>query len=254
MGRDMVLRALLVDDEPFARNDLREALLEHGDLEVVGEAGSVGEALPLVRSRAPEVLFLDVQLLDGDGFELLEQLDERTSVIFLSAHDRYAVRAFEVNALDYLLKPVSRHRLALSLDRLTRQRALHDSEPPSLSRLDPKDRVLVRSEGRRELVALAQVAAVTSLGGNYTQLRRIGGPPLESRRTIKEWESLLPEAGFVRVHRAAIVNVAHLERVARAPGGALTLRLRDGGPLIINEIRLRKGAARIQPRGGLPVQ
>jgi two-component system LytT family response regulator len=238
----MVLQALLVDDEPFARADFRTLVSGLGEIEIAWEAGSLAEARQVLAQSQPHVIFLDVQLPDGSGFDLMPQIPEPTHVVFVTAYDQYALRAFDVNALDYLLKPVSADRFGTCLVRLKQHREWDMSrELPSRVKLD--DRILVRSGGRRELIAVDQVVAVTSMGGNYTQLCKTDGSWLDVRRTIKEWEAVLPENPFVRIHRAAIVNVRQVERLDRQASGGIHLRVKNiPQPIMVS----RRNAHRIE--------
>jgi two-component system LytT family response regulator len=218
------LKALVVDDEPFARADLRGFMEDERSFEVVWEAGSIAEARRLLGHKELDVVFLDVQLREGYGFDLMVYIQECTQVVFVTAYDQYALRAFEVNALDYLLKPVSTDRFRRCLNRVKERFGLaSDSFVPTRVALD--DRILVRSGSRREFVAVCDVVVVTSMGGNYTQICKSDGSWLDVRRTMKQWEAMLPPAQFVRVHRATIVNLDHVQGVARHPGGRVQLRV-----------------------------
>ncbi len=124
----MTLKALLVDDEPFVREDLRQMLLAHKSIEVICEAGTIAQAKKQLAAGRPDVVFLDIQLRGGTGFDLVPLIHKTTKIIFITAYDEYAVRAFEVNALDYILKPVTPERLAESISRL------HSPDQKSISR------------------------------------------------------------------------------------------------------------------------
>lgn len=219
----VVLDALLVDDEPLARADLKQLLMEHGGVRVAAEAGAVGEAIEIMISlrtdpgrRQFDVVFLDIQLRGGDGFDLLPHLPAAMPVIFVTAHDEYAIRAFEVNALDYLLKPVSPERLAKALDRLHREKTADETE--AMPRLGLRDSVLVRTDGNRYFIAVDGICAISSAGGNYAELYTRDGRRLLARGTLKQWEERLPEDGFVRIHRGTIVNAARVVEIRTAAG------------------------------------
>jgi two-component system LytT family response regulator len=224
-----LLNALVVDDEPFARADLEELLTEYGGIRVAAEAGSVPEAIGILSgvetAAAPnpfDVVFLDIQLRGGDGFELLPHLPASVPVIFITAHTDYAIRAFEVNALDYLLKPVSPERLAQSIERLrTAQTGPLSGEPAAMPALGPADRVLVRTEGFRCFVTVSDICAISSVGGNYTELYTKSGERLLARTAIKEWEARLPGSEFVRIHRSVIVNKARIVKIQTNGGECL---------------------------------
>ncbi len=223
----MVLKALVIDDEPYARADFGELCRSDPRLQIVWEAGSMSQARQILSAFQPDVVFLDVQLQDGSGFDLVPRIPDVVQLVFVTAYDQYALRAFEVNALDYLLKPVSMERFQHCVERLLRQCSPQElpETPPSAVNYD--DRVLIKHGAHREFVLVSQVIVVTSVGGNYTHVGTLGGSWFVVRRTIKEWEALLPPDQFARVHRASIVNLNHVERATRALGGGLRLKLRE---------------------------
>ena len=209
----MLLRALLVDDEPHAIHRLQQLLQEHGGVEVVGQAGSVEEASALLNSHPVDLVFLDLRLPGADGSALLPRLGERVEVIFTTAHSDYAVSAFEAGVHDYLLKPFSRARLALSLERLQQQRrqantASNDAEDGFW--VDGSD----RSESSLQFVRYCDVLWVEALQ-NYTHLQLNSGPPLLLKRTMKQWEDLLPQEEFLRLDRSTVVQLRLIERCER---------------------------------------
>jgi two-component system LytT family response regulator len=212
------LRALLVDDEPPARDLLRRLLAPHAErIAIVGEARSVVDATEKCAQLRPDLVFLDVQMPRDDGFALLPRLaPPLPAVIFVTAYDTFAVRAFEVNAVDYLLKPVAPERLARALQRV---RAQPDSQPSTLSSqlLAPTDTVFLRSD---TTLRTAVVNAITHIEAeeNYTRVHLADAPAVLIRRSMSEWEKLLPAELFVRVERSLLINraaVRQLDRVSR---------------------------------------
>ena len=204
MSRPARLRALLVDDEPPARELLRERLATHADrVEIVGEARSVAQAAELCERLRPDLLFLDIHMPREDGFALLPRLAAPLpEIIFVTAHDAFAVRAFEVNALDYLLKPVAPARLAAALARLGPPPA----SPAPAAALAAGDTVLLRSD---QNLRAAPIASLTHIEAeeNYTRVHLADAPPMLIRRTLAEWESLLPSGLFARIDRSLLVNL-----------------------------------------------
>jgi len=224
---------VLVDDEPLARARLKRLLGEIERVEVVGEAGSVPEAAPLVDSQRPDLVLLDVQMPGEDGFALLSRIAHRPAIVFVTAFDHYAVRAFEENAVDYLLKPFRPERLAAAIDRVRAALARPDELARQLQqvlasvgaarpdRAEPLERFTVRI-GQKQLIVKAEevlwfgaedklVFAATSNDRHYVNF------------TLDELERKLDPARFVRVHRSAIAN---LDRAAALrPGFAGTWRL-----------------------------
>jgi two-component system LytT family response regulator len=255
-GEGMTLKALVVDDEPFARNDLRELCRHQPDLQIEWEAGSMLEASQILREAQPDVVFLDVQLGDGCGFDLLPMIPDTTQVVFVSAYDQYALRAFEVNALDYLLKPVSFDRFSQCIARLVQRIASTDFPETAPLPVTCDDRLLIRHGGKREFIPVANVVVVTSLGGNYSQVCRVDGAWFDVRRTIKDWETILPQDHFVRVHRSTIVNLDHVEHATRKLGGGFRLKIRQlADPILVSrrqahaiEMATRKNRLRCGPK------
>lgn len=194
------IRVAIVDDEPPARKLLRALLAEHPEVEIVGEAGDVATAAALCAEREPDLVFLDIQLPRTDGFGLLPLLKRPVKIVFVTAHDRHAVRAFEVNALDYLLKPVAPARLAATLSRL----AVPD-EPPTGMLLD-SDQVALRDDSGLRLVPVRSITHIEA-EDNYTRVHLLGSSPALVRRTLAEWERSLPAAPFLRVDRSLIVRL-----------------------------------------------
>jgi two-component system, LytTR family, response regulator len=213
---------LLVDDERLARQELRSMLAAHPEIEVVGEAATIDAAVAAVRAEAPDAVFLDVHMPPDSGFALFERLGVGSHtrlplrIVFVTAHDAYAVRAFEVNALDYLLKPVHPDRLADAVHRLLREPTpASNAAPAALRPFDYADRVFVESAGRARFVALDRVAAVRA-AGDYSELVTIDADVLLVSRSMREWEARLPSRQFTRIHRSTIVNLEHVDRVEPA--------------------------------------
>jgi two-component system LytT family response regulator len=202
---------IVVDDERLARRELRQLLEEgHGhQLRVVGEAATVREAATLVRLHDPDVVFLDVHLAGESGFDLLPLLDRTVSVVFVTAFDRYAIRAFEVNALDYLLKPVAPKRLATALARLSQRGGTEPATGPALTY---EDRLFLRLEDRMAFVRVRDIVAVLAAGDNSV-LRLADGRGVRTRKSLREWADRLPERDFARIHRSTLVNLEFVERL-----------------------------------------
>jgi two-component system, LytTR family, response regulator len=236
------LTAIVVDDERLARRELTRLLTKHPVIDIVGEASSVEEAAVLVRRLDPDVVFLDIQMPRQSGFELLEAADVRGRLVFVTAHDVHALRAFEVNALDYLLKPVHPARLAVTVSRLT---AAPEPLPPSDVRLEPDDHLFL-AEGRAARFVRVRDIVCLRGAGDYASIFLEGGKELLSSRPLKEWEGRLPSRSFVRVHRAAIVNLDHVARIERAGDDTYCVHLRgQSEPVPMS----RRYAARLRTRG-----
>ncbi|MFN7990237.1 MAG: response regulator [Thermoanaerobaculia bacterium] len=241
----MTFRVVVVDDEELARGVVREHLAAHPDVAVVAECANGPEAIEAVAAHAPDLVFLDVQMPRLTGFETLELLEPRPAVVFVTAYDRYAVRAFEVNAVDYLLKPFSKERFDAAL---ARARGLAASgargpDPVALAaaaRPDgaPPERIAVRDGTRVTLVRVDDVEWAKA-EDDYV-LIRAGGRSHLKHQALADLERQLPAERFVRVHRSWIVNVARL--VSLEEGKAA--RMADGERIPVS----RTGAARLRER------
>ena len=206
------LRALIVDDEPLARRELARLLAAEGMVTVVGEAADVAGASRALSRDPPDVLFLDIRLGRESGFTVLPSLPPATALVFVTAFDEYAVRAFELNALDYLLKPVDPERLAVTLQRVRAGAVRRASARPATRSLTTRDWLFLREGGRDSFARVADVAAIVA-EGDYTRLLVVGGPSRLVHRSLADWQSRLSDTGFVRIHRSALVNLHHVLEV-----------------------------------------
>jgi len=217
-------RALILDDEPAARDDLRRLLAAHADVAIVGEAGRLAAARELLQTADYDLVLLDVELRGGNAFDLLPHVRPEARIIFVTAHSHYAVRAFEINALDFLVKPIAAERLATALRRVGSSAA--DSAPANRS-LIPTDLVHLKiGNGTTRFVSVADIVDIQA-DENYSTVRLGDGTRLLVRRTLKAWEELLPSEQFVRVHRTTIVNLARYRGADRLTERTMLLRL-DG--------------------------
>jgi two-component system LytT family response regulator len=224
------MRALLIDDERLARNALRRLLKTHDDVEIIGETADVAAAATSIRALNPDLIFLDIEMPGGDGFALLQQLDDVPITIFTTAYDSYAVRAFEANALDYLVKPIAAERLAASLSR-ARKAFSQLSQPdgnaggkeqrPTLLR-----QIFVRDGERCWIVRLADIFLLES-EGNYTRLLFSTERPLILRSLTSIQGKLDPHI-FFRANRSQIVNLRAIESVGDAMDGRIVVRMPRG--------------------------
>lgn len=209
------LRVLIVDDEPLARGVLREMLAERGDIEIAGECANGFEAVKAVSEEKPELLLLDVQMPKLDGFEVLELVGAETAVIFVTAFDSYAMRAFEVHAVDYLLKPFTQERLDTALERARLrlgQKSVSGEELGAAARGNRQylERIVTRDGAKVHIIPVEKLDYVEAQE-DYIALRSEGKTVLK-QQTISSLEASLDPERFVRIHRSYVVN---LERVAR---------------------------------------
>ena len=231
-------RALLIEDESTARADLRRKLAVHPEVEIVGEAATVRAGRSLLATANYELVFLDVQLIGGDAFELIGEVKPGARVIFATAFDAFAVRAFEINALDYLLKPVAPLRLAQALQRF---HVANDDAPAvdeaGSGKLRLDDTVYLRSGGVARFVAVGLISLI-SAQDNYSEVRLVDGGKIFLRKSLKAWEACLPESHFMRVHRTQIVNLAKVSSYTR-DADEHTLLVVEGVPEEVSASRER---------------
>ncbi len=224
------MKALIIDDERLARNELRRLLAAHADVTIAGEAVDVPDALEKVAALRPDLILLDVQMPGADGFSLLEQLEPPLpAVVFTTAYDEFAVKAFEFNALDYLLKPVDPNRLVAALEKLRH----HGSPPPAgggtAARLSPEDKVFVREGDRCWFVPVKNIRLLGS-EGNYTRLHFDDQKP-QLFRSLSAMEERLDRRHFFRANRKQVINLAWVEAIEPWFSGGLLVKLR-GGPKV----------------------
>jgi len=217
------MKALLIDDERLARLELRRLLAAHPAIEVAGEAANAEEAEVLIESLQPDVLFLDVQMPGRDGFELLASLDRAPRTVFVTAYDEHALRAFEVSAIDYLLKPVSPDRLAAAVQRLL---APESPAPQTGVRIPATQQIFVRDGERCWFVRLADVALFES-EGNYTRLHFTGHRPLVAR-SLSYLEARLDAEIFFRASRRHIINLRMVDAIHTSVEGGYDVKLTTG--------------------------
>lgn len=211
------MRALIIEDEWSAREDLRALLEAHPDIAIVGEAATMATARDLLQRADYGLVFLDVQLLGGTSFDLIDAVWPNARVIFTTAHDRFAVRAFEFNALDYLLKPIRPARLAAALQRVTPTAEVEINQAgPGAIPLRPDDIVHLITSSRALFAPIANVSLITAQD-NYTEVTLCTGERLLIRKSLSIWQAVLPTPQFVRAHRSCIVNLARLVRYERDP-------------------------------------
>lgn len=214
------MRVLVVDDERLARLELRRLLAAH-PVEVVGEASGVAEACAAAARLRPNVVFLDVQMRGESGFDFLASFaDPRLRVVLVTAHPDFAVRGFDWNVLDYLLKPVNPARLAETIRRLGVQ-------APSRRADDPAATTLLKTGGATRLVAWREIGCVFA-EGNYTRVALGDGGACLVLRSLKEWEALAPDGAFARVHRGCLARIDWIREVRPAGRGDHELLLANG--------------------------
>jgi two-component system LytT family response regulator len=242
------MKALIVDDEPLARRELRRLLTAFPWVQVVGEAADVDEALEQMDKLSPALIFLDVQMPGGTGFDLLAQLERLPRVIFTTAYDHYAVKAFEVSAIDYLLKPIEPDRLSAALSKvqaaaLAAMSSTLPANEPASKQEGPLEQIFVRDGLRCWFVPLREVSVFTA-DGNYVRLQWGKESPMLGRSLVA-LEEKLDARRFFRANRRQIVNLDYIESVEMGLGGRLHVQLRDGPEIEISRRQARQFRARM---------
>ncbi len=223
------MNALLIDDEPLARAEMRRLLAAHPEIAIIGEAGDADQARAAIQRHTPDLLFLDIQMPEETGFDLLASLGRGVpQVVFTTAYDRHALRAFEFGAIDYLVKPVEPERLALAIARLHSRVGVARETPPAVPppRLLPEEKVFVRHEDQCWFVPLAAIRGFESDGDSVRVWLADGTPLLH--RSLAQLEERLPEDLFFRANRSQLINLRNVERVEPWFSGCLKATLTGG--------------------------
>lgn len=222
------MKALIVDDERLARKELTSLLAEFDQVEVVGEAVNVDDAYEKIKELQPDLLFLDIQMPGKTGFDLLQMLDDVPQVIFTTAYDEYAIKAFEVNALDYLLKPVQPERLRESMNKLSHAKESADRkvEGEKLEKLGPDDQVFVKDGEKCWFVRLSKVRLFES-DGNYIKVYFDNYKPM-IHKSLNALDERLDDKVFFRANRKHMINLNWVENIEPWFNGGLMVTLQGG--------------------------
>jgi two-component system, LytTR family, response regulator len=204
-------KALVVDDERLARKQLVEMLEEIQEIDEIYQAEDVKTAKVIIEKNSPNIIFLDIQMPHESGFDLLEQINYSGKVIFVTAYDEYALRAFEVNAMDYLMKPVAFDRLKQSIERIQLSENL---EPDIKQKLLYSDRLFLTIGVHMHFIKVSSIIAINS-DGDYTNIQTQEGIDGLVAKSMNEWELRLPENNFSRIHRSTIINLEYIEKIEK---------------------------------------
>ncbi len=238
------LRAIIVDDEPPARNKIRELIKSEQDVEIVDECANGREAVDSITSKSPDLVFLDIQMPELNGFEVIEAIgpDQFPAVIFVTAYDQYAVQAFEVHAVDYLLKPFDRQRFQTALNRVKDrlQSNRHDNLNQQLTSLlrqlkaptKQTERFVVKSAGRVFFLKNDEIDWIEA-AGNYVRLH-VGNETHLLRETMNSIHKKLDPASFIRIHRSTFVNIEKIKELQPWFHGEYVVIMRDGTQLTMS--------------------
>lgn len=222
----MSIKAIIVDDERLAREGLKQLLAETGDIELVGEAANADEAIELVEKFKPQLLFLDIEMPEKNGFDLLEELIETPYVIFTTAYNEFALKAFEVNAMDYILKPVELPRLKEAIARVKKQIIEIDQQPKSNKLLTDNDQVFIRDGDKCWFVKLTDIRMIES-AGNYAKIHFDKYQPL-IHKTLNALDERLSPSLFFRANRQQIINLQYIDKIEPFFNAGFLIYLKDG--------------------------
>ncbi|QOG02453.1 LytTR family DNA-binding domain-containing protein [Flavobacterium sp. MDT1-60] len=217
------IKVIIVDDERLSREELKRALLVYKDFVLIGEAENADDAKDLIEANKPDLILLDIQMPEKSGFDLLESLDYLPAVLFTTAFNQYAVKAFEVNALDYLMKPIREERFTQAIEKIRNTINLKSCSNNSLT---SNRKIFIKDGEKRFFVQLDEIYLIESLE-NYTRLYFQEKKAFQ-RRSLRQWEEMLDENIFFRINRTEIVNINYIQEVKKTVGGGLEVKLKTG--------------------------
>lgn len=205
------LKVLIVDDEELARIGLRMMLTKFPSIEIVGEVHNIASAAKAILKNKPDVVFLDIEFPGESGFDLLEKIDPSTKIVFVTAFDEFALRAFEINACDYLLKPVNPRRLEITLKRLESSAVITDKKIPAFTY---DDQIFLSVNYKYYFIKVNSLMRIFS-AGKYSEILTTQKIKGLVKRSMQEWEECLPEKNFLRIHRSTIINIDLVDRIVK---------------------------------------
>ncbi|SRR5258706_7260056 len=228
-----MIKTLIVDDEFQGRNFLEKVIVKlFPDLTIIGQAATIGEAIEVVQHKKPQLVFLDVMLNNENGFDLLEQLNEiNFEIIFITAHNEFAIKAFKFNALDYLLKPIDLDELEKAIDKAKKKLQSSAAASPEMFRnlvdmlkspITPLNKLSIPATDGFTLVQLSEIVFCEAFG-NYTNFYLVSNKKITSSYTLKEYDEMLSDQNFFRAHKSHLVNLAHVSRYIKGEGGTLIM-------------------------------
>ena len=221
-----MIKAVIVEDSRLARNEIKELLKSHSDVQLLGEAENVDRGFELIQNSQPDILFLDINMPEKDGFELLEMLDEVPITIFTTAFDEYAIKSFEYNALDYLLKPINQKRFDQAIEKAKKQLEGNVESPSHERNLTEKSQIFIKDGEKCWLVKIGEISHF-EIVGNYSRVFFGDKSPM-LYKSLNQIEEKLPEASFFRANRQQIVNTNYIAEVTPWFNGKLKLTMKNG--------------------------
>ncbi len=226
----MTIKTFLIDDEPLALEELTLMLAKHPTIEVIGSATNVIEAIATINLLKPDLIFLDINMPGKSGFELLQELEEAPHVIFVTAYDQFAIKAFEVNALDYILKPINKDRLADAINKIKKQESLLKAKEEKLS-IDK--RIFIKDGDKCFFIPLSEVFLIESVG-NYARVYYGNKKPL-LHKSLNYLEEKLPDTHFFRAGRQHIINIYFIKNIHPFFNNTLQVEMQNGEKIDISQ-------------------
>lgn len=227
------LKAVIVEDSRLARNELKELIKEHKEIKLLGEAENVDDGFKLINETKPDLLFLDINMPEKDGFELLEMLDEVPTVIFTTAFDEYAIKSFEYNAFDYLLKPINQKRFSKSIEKVIEKVSETSSSETKNENALSLDKQIFIKDGEKCWLVKIQDISMFEIVGNYTRVFFENNKPL-IYKSLAQVEEKLPNDVFFRANRQQIININHVKKVVSWFNGKLKIEMNSGEEIEIS--------------------
>jgi two-component system LytT family response regulator len=222
----MNINAVIVEDSRLARNELKELIKEFPNINILGEAENVDEGVILIKETKPDLLFLDINMPEKDGFQLLEELDEAPMVIFTTAFDEYAIKSFEYNALDYLMKPINSKRFESAIDKITKRLNDRKASDTPIEKLNENSQIFIKDGEQCWLVKIENIT-LFEIVGNYTRVYFDNNKPL-LYKSLNQVEEKLPNNNYFRANRQQIINTNHIKNVIPWFSGKLKLEMING--------------------------
>ncbi|MGD1947483.1 MAG: LytR/AlgR family response regulator transcription factor [Croceivirga sp.] len=226
----MKINAVIVEDSRLARNELKELLKSHKNIELMGEAENVDQGFEIIEKHNPDLLFLDINMPEKDGFELLEMLDEVPIIIFTTAFDEYAIKSFEFNALDYLLKPINQKRFDQAIERVKEK--LEGASNEKAKQLKTSSQIFIKDGEKYWLLKIGKISHF-EIEGNYTRVFFDGQKPM-LYKSLNQIEEKLPKDNFFRVNRQQLVNINFIKEVVPWFNGKLRLTMQNGDEIEVS--------------------
>ncbi|UOB19493.1 LytR/AlgR family response regulator transcription factor [Abyssalbus ytuae] len=228
----MKIKAVIVEDSRLARNELKELIKEHEEIEIIGEAENVDDGFELITGTNPDLLFLDINMPEKDGFELLGMLDVVPVTVFTTAYDEYAIKSFEYNALDYLLKPISPKRFADAVNKVKEKISSDEAKEYTREKHNENSQIFIKDGEKCWLVKIGDIS-LFEIVGNYTRVYFEDNNPL-IYKSLNQIELRLPEDCFFRANRQQIINIKHIKTVVPWFNGKFKLTLMSGAEVEIS--------------------